>query len=124
MDAKAIDVFVGERLKARRTTLGLNQRELAKKLQLSHQQIQKYERGENRIGASILYKIAEILGVEATYFFDGCKKVTPLRSSRKKEATSSLYAGSVEELIALYHKLPLSAQKNIIVFMKSLVSSK
>ncbi|GIX17313.1 MAG: hypothetical protein KatS3mg119_1499 [Rhodothalassiaceae bacterium] len=68
--ATAIDAYVGERLRLRRTLLGISQTELAEVLGVTFQQIQKYERGSNRIGAGNLYKIARALRVPVSYFFE------------------------------------------------------
>src|SRR5690349_3067599 len=65
-----IDVEVGRRLKRRRTLLGISQERLGELLGISYQQIQKYERGTNRIGSSRLYDICRILDVPAGYFLD------------------------------------------------------
>ncbi len=66
-----IDVHVGSRVRLRRTLLGMSQEKLGEKLGLTFQQIQKYERGSNRISASRLYQAARILDVPVSYFFDG-----------------------------------------------------
>ena len=66
-----IDVHVGARFCARRNLLQLSQKQMAEKLGITFQQIQKYEKGVNRIGAGRLYTIASILGVDIDYFFDG-----------------------------------------------------
>jgi len=68
--ANPIDVHVGNRVRIRRTLLGLSQTELGDALGLTFQQVQKYERGANRIGASRLYDLTRILGVQIGYFFD------------------------------------------------------
>ena len=65
-----IDVHVGSRVRLRRTLLGLTQSGLANKLGLTFQQIQKYERGTNRMGASRLVQIGAALGVDAPWFFE------------------------------------------------------
>ena len=65
-----IDVHVGERLRQRRNLVGLGQDALAKALDLSFQQIQKNEKGANRIGASRIYELSLMLGVEPNYFFE------------------------------------------------------
>jgi transcriptional regulator with XRE-family HTH domain len=65
-----IDVHVGARLKLRRTLLGVSQEKLAESVAITFQQIQKYERGINRIGASRLYDLASVLDVSVDYFFD------------------------------------------------------
>jgi len=66
-----VDVFVGSRLRIRRTMLGLSQGVLAKKLNITFQQIQKYEKGQNRVGSSRLYEFSKALGVSVDYFFKG-----------------------------------------------------
>jgi transcriptional regulator with XRE-family HTH domain len=65
-----IDVHVGSRLRLRRTLLGLSQEALGEALGLTFQQIQKYERGANRIGASRLFDLARALEVPVEYFYD------------------------------------------------------
>lgn len=65
-----VDIHVGARVREQRKAKGLSQGELGDSLGLTFQQIQKYERGANRIGASRLYQLSCILGVPVTYFFD------------------------------------------------------
>ncbi len=65
-----IDIYVGKRLRMRRTLRGMSQAELGQALGLTFQQIQKYEQGSNRIGSSRLYDLAKILETPITYFFD------------------------------------------------------
>lgn len=64
-----VDLFVGERLKAGRLQTGLTQAELGKAMNLSFQQVQKYERGTNRISASMLVRAGKALGVPVADFF-------------------------------------------------------
>ncbi len=66
-----INNHVGKRVKKRRRELGLNQHQLSEKLQICYQQLWKNEEGINQIGSSRLYRIAAILGVSISYFFDG-----------------------------------------------------
>lgn len=65
-----IDVHVGGRVRLRRMLVGMSQEKLGELLGLTFQQIQKYEKGANRIGASRLFQIAQILGVSVQFFFD------------------------------------------------------
>jgi transcriptional regulator with XRE-family HTH domain len=65
-----IDYYVGERIRVRRTELGLTQEDLARQLGISYQQVQKYETGANRINAGRLYEIANELAVSVAYFFE------------------------------------------------------
>ena len=66
-----IDIHVGARVRLRRKFLAISQEALAAAIGLTFQQVQKYERGSNRISASKLYRIARILNAPMTYFFDG-----------------------------------------------------
>ena len=66
-----VDVYVGRRLRLKRTILGLSQEAVGKQIGVTFQQIQKYERGINRMGASRLYDFARALGVQIAYFFEG-----------------------------------------------------
>ncbi|WP_198376901.1 helix-turn-helix domain-containing protein [Neoroseomonas rubea] len=68
--ASPIDVHVGTRVRLRRTLLGMSQEKLGEALGLTFQQIQKYERGVNRIGASRLFDLARVLDVPIGFFFD------------------------------------------------------
>jgi transcriptional regulator with XRE-family HTH domain len=68
---RRIDQHVGERIRLRRAELGLTQEQLAEALEVSYQQIQKYETGANRISASRIFQMARRLDVELGYFFDG-----------------------------------------------------
>jgi len=67
----AVDIHVGARVRMRRRFLGLNQTALAEALGLTFQQVQKYERGANRVSASKLYDIARALHVSVSFFFEG-----------------------------------------------------
>ncbi|MCP4393101.1 MAG: helix-turn-helix domain-containing protein [Alphaproteobacteria bacterium] len=68
-----IDIHVGERVRLRRTLLGLSQEKLGQAIGLTFQQIQKYERGLNRIGASRLWSISKVLDVPVNFFFEEIK---------------------------------------------------
>lgn len=65
-----IDVHVGSRIRLRRTLLGMSQEKLGKAIGLTFQQVQKYERGTNRVGSSRLFQIAKELNVPVSFFFD------------------------------------------------------
>ncbi len=69
--ANPVDVHVGTRVRLRRQVLKMSQERLGDKLGVTFQQVQKYERGSNRIGASRLWKISEVLEVPINFFFDG-----------------------------------------------------
>ncbi len=68
--ANPIDVHVGVRVRLRRMLLGMSQEKLGEKLGLTFQQVQKYEKGVNRVGASRLHELGRVLGVSVGYFFE------------------------------------------------------
>ena len=77
LNANAIDRHVGARMRARREVLGISQGRLGRELGLTFSQIQKYEKGTNRIGAGRLYQIATFLGVPLNFFFEGLEEAPP-----------------------------------------------
>ena len=87
-----IDVHVGKRIRMRRLLLGMNQETLANALGLTFQQVQKYEKGTNRIGASRLQQISHILQVPVSFFFEGAPTVSvSVRTDGMSEAPSPAY---------------------------------
>ena len=67
---RPVDVHVGSRVRLRRTMLGMSQEKLGAAIELTFQQVQKYERGTNRIGASRLFQLGKVLDVPVSFFFD------------------------------------------------------
>ena len=68
---KSVDIVVGKRVRLRRVAIKMSQQELAKSLRITFQQVQKYEKGTNRIGASRLQQISRTLDVPPAFFFEG-----------------------------------------------------
>jgi transcriptional regulator with XRE-family HTH domain len=73
-----IDKYVGSRVRMRRMMLSMSQEKLGDALGLTFQQVQKYEKGTNRIGASRLQQISTILQVPVSFFFEGAPDISPL----------------------------------------------
>src|SRR5688572_28567343 len=69
-----VDMLVGRNIKLHRLSKSMSQEQLAHKLGLTFQQLQKYERGINRVGGGRLFRIASILGVEISAFFEGAER--------------------------------------------------
>jgi len=69
--ASSVDVHVGTRIRLRRKTLKMSQEQLGEQLGITFQQVQKYERGTNRVGASRLWNISKVLDVPVQYFYNG-----------------------------------------------------
>ena len=84
--SKQVDIHVGKRLKQRRMILGLSQTELANRLGISFQQIQKYEKAADRLSVSRLADISNVLGINIMYFFNGLPEKV-LKQSPKTKAT-------------------------------------
>ncbi len=90
-----IDIHVGKRLRLRRTLLGMSQERLGELLGLTFQQVQKYERGANRIGSSRLFELGQILDVPVSFFFDDLpdeaagRPATPARGWPRRAPPSS-----------------------------------
>lgn len=85
-----IDIHVGSRVRLRRNMLGMSQEKLGESLGITFQQIQKYEKGTNRVGASRLQAIATILGVPVSFFFEDAPDMpsAPGGGFREDNATS------------------------------------
>lgn len=71
-----VDIHVGSRVRLRRTLLGMSQEKLGEAIGLTFQQVQKYERGANRIGASRLFNLSQVLDVPVSFFFDDMPQET------------------------------------------------
>lgn len=109
-----VDVHVGRRVWLRRTLLGMNQTELSDVLGLTYQQVQRYERGTNRMGASRLYDIARVLGVPVAFFFEempvAVAASSPALGGTKAKEPSSYELGPMAkretlELVRAYYKI-------------------
>lgn len=101
-----VDIHVGSRLRLRRKLLGLSQSDLGDAMQLTFQQIQKYERGSNRISASKLYEAGKMLMVSVEYFFDdyGAAEGDDFEQSRGKQGANAFL--STAEGIELAQSFP------------------
>ena len=86
-----IDIHVGSRIRLRRTMLGKSQEKLGESLGITFQQIQKYEKGTNRVGASRLQNISSILNVPVSFFFEDAPGDSSTGPSGMAEASSSNY---------------------------------
>ena len=116
--AANVDQHVGERIRRRRTLLGFTQEQLGAALQISYQQIQKYETGSNRISAGRLYQIAQRLDVPVSYFFDGLDAHAVAASSGGNGSNGG--ARTTIELVRSFNAIPNSAVRTAV---SSLVKS-
>lgn len=133
-----IDVHVGSRIRLRRTLLGMSQERLGEALGLTFQQVQKYERGVNRVGASRLFDLSRVLDVPISFFFDDMPETLssttagptqPRRISAFAE-TQEAFGGDETmsrretlELVRAYYRITDPAvRKRVFELIKSLVS--
>jgi transcriptional regulator with XRE-family HTH domain len=127
-----IDVHVGSRVRLRRTLLGMSQEKLGEALGLTFQQVQKYERGVNRIGASRLFDLSRVLDVPIGFFFDdmpaemGGNPNTSRRHGGFQEAQDgfeddTLHRRETLELVRAYYRITdPSVRKRVFELIKSL----
>jgi transcriptional regulator with XRE-family HTH domain len=100
-----VDLHVGARIRLRRRMQGVSQEKLADALGLTFQQVQKYERGANRVSASKLYEIAAALQAPITYFFDGLADPT---ASGDNGASAGIEERSVHNFLMTTEGLELA----------------
>ncbi len=115
-----VDVHVGLRLRQRRSLLGMSQTDLGKAVRLTFQQVQKYERGFNRISSSRLFEFAKVLDVPVAHFFDGMDAVGSVPAKRKPGRPKKLVEddqGAILtkretlELVRAYYKINDATQR-------------
>jgi transcriptional regulator with XRE-family HTH domain len=106
------DVHVGSRVRLRRTLLGMSQEKLGEAIGLTFQQVQKYERGANRVGASRLYDLSRVLDVPVSFFFEEMAPVIPAAENEPASATPGRHESDpmmkreTLELVRAYYKIP------------------
>jgi transcriptional regulator with XRE-family HTH domain len=105
-----VDTYVGSRLRLQRTLMGMSQEKLGNSVGLTFQQIQKYERGLNRIGASRLYQFCKALDVPVSFFFDempGDMGSQPFSTSQVQKATydEDMSRRETLELVRAYYRI-------------------
>lgn len=119
-----IDTHVGQRLRLRRTMAGMSQERLGESIGVSFQMVQKYERGDCRVGASRLMKISSALGVPVAFFFDGFTGSVPAGLSvaeEKKALDDKLFQAKESiDLLKAYYALPESVRKHVLAMIKGL----
>ena len=127
-----VDRHVGQRLRVRRSLLGMSQEKLADSIGLTFQQIQKYERGLNRISAGRLFQFSKILEVPIGYFYD---QYIPQDSAKAKQGLSdnkqasflssdTLQSKETIELLRTYYSIQDDElRKDIMKFVKSMSKS-
>jgi transcriptional regulator with XRE-family HTH domain len=131
--ANPVDIHVGQRMRLRRTLLGLSQMTLAERLGLTFQQVQKYERGANRIGCSRLFDLSQVLDVPVSYFFDDMSSevqaqspvavitgTAPATTEGAAVSPGHLTSRETLELVRNYYMIPPKARASVYDLAKTL----
>lgn len=131
--ANLIDVYVGSRLREQRTILGFSQQRLGDALELTFQQIQKYESGANRVAASRLYQFSRVLGVSVSYFFEGLSQsdiptnwshVQNTPKTKLVRSTQPILSRETLELVRAYYQIKSAKQRKQIFDMVKTLGAK
>ena len=104
-----VDLHVGQRVRQRRWLLGMTQQQLAEKVGIKFQQIQKYETGANRISSSRLWDISEVMDVPASFFFDGLDRIDDREAGKK----NILEDKEALDLVRCYYAIPENQRKRL-----------
>lgn len=105
----SVDVHVGKRIRHRRWMIGMTQQQLAEKVGIKFQQIQKYETGMNRVSASRLWDIARAVDVPVSFFFEGLNE-----SDLVEEVEGDILADKEAlQLVRAYYAMPVAQRRQI-----------
>ncbi len=114
-----IDLNVGKRLRVRRTLLGMSQEQVAEALELTFQQLQKYEKGANRVSASRLFELTQILDVPISYFFEEMDMDNPATDAPPDPMTKR----ETLEFVRAYYRIKDPVIRNRIVALTRAIAS-
>ena len=113
-----VDIELGRRIRLRRLEKGISQIELAGHLGVTFQQVQKYEKGTNRVGAARLQQIAEVLGVDIPFFYDGDGKEPDVDSLLVLDSVFSL------QLLRAYTAIKdKTVQRKLVILVEMIAAS-
>jgi transcriptional regulator with XRE-family HTH domain len=118
-----VDVHVGARIRMRRKELGLSQDGLAEALGVTFQQVQKYERGSNRVSASRLYQVARRMKVPIAYFFSGISQEVCEASDAEaieQSVNSFLMTPEGFDIVRRFPKVPAPLRRRVLELVRTL----
>lgn len=123
---RPVDIHVGRQVRLYRTLLGLTQKKVAQALNLTFQQVQKYERGSNRIGASRLFEFSKLFDIPVSKFFEGIPKhfeddpksgAITLNDHDQKPLEPNLFRRETIELMKAYHGIRDKKMRQLLLDM-------
>jgi transcriptional regulator with XRE-family HTH domain len=125
--AKPVDVYVGARIRMRRNMLGLSQTQMGDHIGVTFQQVQKYERGTNRIGASRLLQICNVLQVTPAWMFEGAPGPKPKPTAAAREMETAFTAFQADDvaprLISVWLRLPMRVKRLMVGLMAEIAEA-
>jgi transcriptional regulator with XRE-family HTH domain len=108
-----VDVHVGKRIRHRRWLVGMTQQQLAERVGIKFQQIQKYETGANRVSASRLWDIADALEVPVSFFFEGLDDSETAKQPANKIPADLLGDKEALDLVRSYYAIPEAQRRRL-----------
>ncbi len=110
-----VDVHVGKRIRQRRWLVGMTQQKLAEAVGIKFQQIQKYETGANRVSASRLWDIADVLDVDISFFFEGLREEQEKSADDAKASVPADMLSDKEamDLVRSYYAIPENQRRRL-----------
>jgi transcriptional regulator with XRE-family HTH domain len=119
------DEWVGSKIKMRRNTVRMSQTELGEAIGVTFQQIQKYEKGINRVGAGRLQQIARVLGIPVAWFFEGAPKLAKTGdepTNRMSAFAAFMRSRYAPEIVSSFVQLPDSLQKSLTLLISQVAA--
>ncbi len=110
-----VDVYVGKRVRARRIAIGVSQEKLAESLDVTFQQVQKYEKGSNRISCSRLVQISRALAVAPSFFFEGLPSDGEAPSSSVQTIASMMATREGAELCKVWPDVEAAGKADVVL---------
>ena len=118
---RPVDTYVGDRIRFRRNLLGLSQTEMGERIGVTFQQVQKYEKGVNRIGSSRLMLICDVLQVTPAWLFEGAPGPKPKSTAAARQTDAAFAAFQADavapQLIPVWPRLPTQIQREMVSLM-------
>ena len=111
--AHPVDVHVGKRIRHRRWLVGMTQQQLAERVGIKFQQIQKYETGANRVSASRLWDIADVLEVPVSFFFEGIESEAAEPATTDSVPADILGDKEALDLVRSYYAIPENQRRRL-----------
>jgi len=120
-DTQPVDTYIGARIRLRRNLLGISQTELGDRIGVTFQQVQKYEKGVNRIGASRLASICDVLQITPAWLFEGAPGPRPKHSATARDMDAAFAAFQADDLapqvLLAWTRLPMRTKRAMVALM-------